>query len=230
MLRIESLNYATAGAVLLKEINLSFSSGNLCALIGLNGAGKSTLLKTLIGVLIPTSGKIFWKNENLHTLSRKQISRIISLVSQNPTPLFDFTVNEIVAMGSYSCSPYEKGVSLQEALEAVDGWHLRNRSISSLSSGERQRIFIARALMTNASIILLDEPTANLDIRHQEEIWTLLKTLADKGKIIVVATHDLGAADRHCNLTCILKQGACLAFGCTKEMMSHQRIKEAFWS
>ena len=174
------------------------------------------MLKTLTGIWKPTEGQVCWQNENLLTQDRRTISRTLSFVPQNSAAPFDFTVTEIVAMGRYPHGTFRsREGSLEkvyETLKLVNAWHLRDRPISQLSSGERQQVYIARALLTESPVLLLDEPTANLDIKHQYEIWKLLVNLKEKGKLVIVASHDLVAIQKYCFHVSILNQGCCCSF------------------
>jgi iron complex transport system ATP-binding protein len=175
----------------------------------------------------PSSGNVFWKEENLHAKERLEISKIISFVPQNVQTHFDFSVFELVAMGRY---PYgqESLEPLKEAMYAVDVWHLREQNISTLSAGEKQRVYIARALATAAPVLLLDEPTANLDIRHQLEIWSLLKKLVTEGKIVIVTTHDLAATEEYCDSVVILNEGRYVTKGPYAISVDEQLLRDVF--
>ncbi|MBA3957680.1 MAG: ABC transporter ATP-binding protein [Parachlamydiaceae bacterium] len=206
MLDTKSLSYKK----LLHAITLTFVPGRLYGIIGANGSGKTTLLKTMSGIWAPTSGHVFWQNADLLKMERRTISQTLSLVPQNPQVHFDFSVAEMVAMGRYahySVQPQD----IEEALSAVNALHLKQRPISQLSSGERQRVYIARALITKAPVILLDEPTASLDVRHQEEIWLLLQRLSQQGKVVIMASHDLNAVTRYCTDMIAMQMGLCVA-------------------
>jgi iron complex transport system ATP-binding protein len=128
----------------------------------------------------------------------------------------------------YGCRSPEAHAHIEEALHQVNAWHLRHQLISQLSGGERQRVYIARALATQAPILLLDEPTSYLDLRHQLEIWQLLRKLVKRGKVIIVAVHDLLAARRYCDQLLILNQGRCQATGTYKEVMTPTLLQEIF--
>lgn len=231
-LKTVSLSFAIEGKPLIEKISLEFAAGHLHGILGPNGSGKSTLLKTLTGIWKPSSGTIFWNGKALLEQDRRFISRTISLVPQNPQIHFDFLVEDIVAMGRY---PHDRHYSnkaeehlLQHALTAVDAWHLRNRRVNCLSHGERQRIYIARALITESPVLLLDEPTASLDIRHQIEIWQLLQKLVEKDKIIIVTTHDLAIAERYCHQVAVLNRGKCIGTGNFATVMTPHLLKEVF--
>jgi iron complex transport system ATP-binding protein len=178
----------------------------------------------------PTEGEMMWQGQDLLQFSRKAISQILSLVPQNPLLYFDFDVYHMVAMGRYphGCRSSENHHYIEKALHQVDAWHLRDQLISQLSGGERQRVYIARALATQAPILLLDEPTSYLDLRHQLEIWQLLRTLVKNGKLIITAVHDLLAAQRFCDQLIILNRGQCQATGSYAEVMTPHLLREIF--
>ena len=194
---------------------------------GPNGSGKSTFLKALTGIWPPTSGEVLWKGEKLLEKNRQEISKTISLVPQHSPLPFEFTVTEVVSMGRYAHQ--DLGSSLVDrALITVDAWHLKERRMNHLSFGERQRVFIARALVTESPILLLDEPASSLDIRHQLEIWQLLHKLKAEGKVVVITTHDLAATKRFCDEIALLSQGKCLAKGPFQKVMTPEILKEVF--
>lgn len=232
MLATESLTYTLEGQELIKDISLSFSPGILYGILGPNGAGKSTFLKLLTGIWKPTMGKILWNGENLLQKSRREVSRIISLVPQNAQILFDFSVSQMVAMGRYphSCRLLisKDQEIIENALHSVDIWHLRHKQVNHLSNGERQRVYIARSLVTESPIMLLDEPTASLDIRHQLEIWELLKQLLSQGKIIIVTNHDLAITEHFCNHVTVLNRGKCIANGEFSKVIDSKLLADVF--
>lgn len=226
------LSYSLEGKHLIKDITLEFASGSLHAILGPNGSGKSTFLKTLAGILTPSSGTVIWQEETLLEKDRQFISRTISFVPQTPRPQFDFTVEDMVAMGRYAHGkPYWNAIDkplIEEALTAVDAWHLRYRRITCLSQGERQRVYIARALATESPILVMDEPMTSLDIRHQLEIWHLLKGLVENGKIVIITTHDLAIAEHYCSRIAVLNQGKCIGCGSFPELMTESLLQYVF--
>ncbi len=231
MLKAESLSFSLDGKPLIRNISLEFTPGTLYGILGPNGSGKSTLLKTIAGIWKRSSGKVLWNGEDLHKKTRREISSTISLVPQNSQVLFDFTVLDMVAMGRY---PYGNNLDsrasdlLEWALQTVDAWHLKDRSMLQLSHGERKRVYIARALITESPILLLDEPAASLDIRHQLEIWLLLRKLVHQGKIIIASNHDLVAAERFCDTIAILNRGECLTTGPCQQVFTPHLLNEVF--
>lgn len=217
MLRTIGLSHRVDQKFLIQDISLSFSPGILYGILGPNGSGKSSLLKTLAGIWRASSGKVLWNEENLHQKERREISKIISLVPAHLPLHFNYSAEEIVSMGRYPHSNALKSRDkeiIAEAFDLVNAQHLRHRPIYQLSSGERQRIFIARSLVTESSVLLLDEPTSSLDVRHQIEIWKLLQKLTlTKFKIVIAATHDLIACERYCCIVTLMSQGRSLISG-----------------
>lgn len=215
MFRGESLTYTLRGRTLIRNLSLSFIPGSIHAILGPNGSGKSSLLKLLSGIWRPTSGNVFWKETSLLEQSRRTISQTVALVSASPPlPPFDFSVADNVAMGRYPHGMHAIDPSLLDwALDQVDLLPLRHRLLRELSSGERQRAAFARALMTESPILLLDEPTSSLDLRQQKGVWSLLRKLAEQGKVIVVASHDLHAVRLHCDHVAYLEEGKCVLQG-----------------
>ena len=229
-LSLHHLHYRLQKRLLLEDISLTFQPGILYGVLGPNGSGKSTLLKTIARIWTPTTGKVLWQGRPLDQFSRLEMSEIISLVPQTPSLLFDFTAHAMVAMGGYAqgIRSSKNLQKVEEALHQVNVWHLRHQLLSQLSGGERQRIYIARALVTEAPILLLDEPTSYLDVRHQLEIWQLLRIFVQKGKLVIVSVHDLGAAQRFCDQLVILNQGRCAAIGPYQKIMTDSLLQQIF--
>jgi len=207
MLDVVDLSYTTSERPILQSINACFEKGCLYALLGANGAGKTTLLKTINGILTPTKGHVLWQKAPLLSKEREEISRTITLIPQAPQLSFDLTAHEMVQLGTYSHQKPPKPHFADYALKATNGWHLKNRMLSTLSQGEKGRIYIARAIAVDAPVLLCDEPTANLDIQHQRDIWKLLKDISNHGKIVIVATHDLEAASLWSDHAILLDHG-----------------------
>ena len=228
MLEVQDLTYRIKDHLLIDNISYHFQPGHLYALLGPNGSGKSTLLKSLAGIWTPTSGSVKWCGVSLLTQARQTISRIVTFVAQTSIASFDFTVTEVVAMARYIHSNQTSLNIVEDSLRRMDVWHLRHCYISQVSSGERQRVYLARALATEASILLLDEPTAQLDLCHQLDTWKLVRELADQGKTVIMSTHDMRTLKQSCSEVLILKGGRCVASGKPVKVLTPPLFQEVF--
>lgn len=227
MLEIQNLSYRIQGKPLIHQVSLAFPENGLFGIIGPNGSGKSTLLKCMAGIWNPTDGQVLWKGERLLAKERSEISRLVSFVPQSTHIHFDFTVEDVVKMGRYLHKNKNQNL-IEWALSIVDILHLRDRKITQISSGERQRVYIARALVTECPILLLDEPTTNLDIRHHLEIWELLKNLSQQGRLIVASNHDLRIAKKYCDGVAVLNEGSCCEQGIFDSIVTESLLQKVF--
>ncbi|MEW6072861.1 MAG: ABC transporter ATP-binding protein [Planctomycetota bacterium] len=197
VLEARGLGFAVRGKELVAGVDLALRAGSYTAILGPNGAGKSTLLRLFCGVLAATQGAVRLEGEPIERLSRVRIARRLSYLPQDTATRFDVTVWDAVAMGrhphrrSWQTMSARDVAVVHEALARVDIADLAARTLPTLSGGERQRVFLARALAQEAAILVLDEPTHALDVRHQLELMDLLAGLHREGKTIVVAMHDL---------------------------------------
>jgi iron complex transport system ATP-binding protein len=203
---LESVSFAYTGqaAPTLQDVTLLAASGEMLGLIGPNGAGKSTLLKLASGVLRPTTGAIRLHGADLRSLRRPEVARQVAVVPQDFSVQFAYTVRQIVELGRiphtgiWGLLQPDDNAAVQRALEATQTVELADRVYNDLSGGERQRVLLALALAQDADVLLLDEPTAHLDIKHQIEILELLSTLnRDCGLTVVAVLHDLNLAARY---------------------------------
>ncbi|CCB85811.1 hemin import ATP-binding protein HmuV [Parachlamydia acanthamoebae UV-7] len=213
MLNTSNLTYAIGNQLIIEKASLRFLPGNLYGLIGANGSGKSTLLKLLAGIKSPTEGFVTFENDDLKNKDRKWISTRIAFMGENLSIPYPFTAYEIVLMGCYFSPIDQKEDWVHSLLNDVQALHLAQRIFSTLSAGEQQRILIAQALATGASVLLLDEPTSHLDIYHCLEMWSYLKKLSHKGKTIIVSTHDFNGVEQICSQALMINQGAILGPG-----------------
>lgn len=201
MLRLENVSTGYEGCLLLAGADGIVAGGELVTLLGANGSGKSTLLKVLSGCMAPLSGRVLVDGKDLKTVSRRELSMMVSVVNTDRVEADSLTVEEVVAMGRYPYTGFwgregaEDKRAVAEAIEAVGIVGLRGRNVSTLSDGERQKMMIARALAQDTPVILLDEPTAFLDVASRVEILTLLKRLANgSGKGVLLSSHDVAGA------------------------------------
>jgi iron complex transport system ATP-binding protein len=222
------------GRWLVRGANVSLKAGCLTAFVGPNGSGKTTLLRVMAGLLDPSEGEARLNNANLQSYSRRELARHISFVPQDTHVSFAFTVKEVVAMGRHPhLSKFQReGAKDQEAvnaaLERADVVHLADRYVTELSGGERQRIIIARSLATESDIMLLDEPTANLDIAHSLDVLELCRKLVHEGKAICIALHDINAAARYADEIVLMNAGRVFKQGSPQEVFQAESLNEVF--
>jgi iron complex transport system ATP-binding protein len=221
--------------LILKQASVSLAGGELVALVGPNGSGKSTLLRALAR-LWPASPResILLDDRPLSDLPRRDIARRIAFVSQDSTINFAYTVEEIVRMGRY---PHrgrftrESGAdreAVRLAIARCDIAHLAERNANTLSGGERQRVLIARSLAVEPEFILLDEPTANLDVEHSLEVLDLCRALVASGQVVVLATHDLNAVVRYASKVVLIHEGQIVSTGSRDEVLSQRSLEQVF--
>lgn len=235
MIDLHSVSFRYRQDWVLQEISLRIERGEFIGVIGPNGSGKSTLLKTLCRLLSPQKGEILLDLVPLKEMSQRDIARKIAVVPQEAYSLFPFRVIEMVLMGR---SPYlghlmfEGARDLEIAKKAMDWTEIlpiSERSIDELSGGERKRVFIARALAQEPEVILLDEPTANLDIHHQVDFLDLILSLnREKGLTIVMASHDLNIASEYCDRLIFLRGGRIYKIGPPREVITRENIEEVY--
>jgi iron complex transport system ATP-binding protein len=226
--------YAYESFPVLNDISVNLPTGAFIGIIGPNGSGKSTLLKGLAATLAPRTGSVLLDGKEINKWSRRELARQLAVVPQETTAAFDFTAEDVVLMGR---SPYLTGWQAEspedlqaaaEAMELTGTWDLRHRPITHLSGGERQRVFIARALAQKTPVILLDEPTAHLDINHQVEVLNLLRRLNHQGVTIIIIFHDLNLAAQYCSQMILLHQGKVYACGKVEEIFSTETIRTVY--
>jgi iron complex transport system ATP-binding protein len=213
-------------------VSLEVERGTVVGLLGPNGSGKTTLLRILAGVLPPQSGRVLIDGHPIEQLTRRDLARRIAVVPQETHSTFDFSVMDMVLMGRYPhLRPFElEGAADQDiardALAATGTSALETRRFGTLSGGEKQRVVIAGALAQASEMLLLDEPTAALDLGYQFEITTLLRRLnAKRGTTMIVSTHDLNLVAALCERIVLLRQGRVIAQGTTEETLTAENIR-----
>ncbi|GAB6137058.1 heme ABC transporter ATP-binding protein [Halanaerobaculum tunisiense] len=236
-LEVDKLSYKYDNFEVLQEVSFSVAQGGFIGLIGPNGSGKSTLLKNMNSILHPDGGKVYLDDFDLQNLDKKEIAKKLAVVPQNTNVNFDFTVEEIVLMGrapyigrfeSESIEDYE---IVKEALELTNTLELAERPVSQLSGGERQRVILARSLAQQPEVLLLDEPTSNLDINYQLEIMNLLKKFNREYELtVIVVLHDLNLASEYCDKLLLLQDGKIYAHGSPEEIITAENIENVYGS
>ena len=233
-LRFESLAVELGGRTILSEIDFEVSPGEVVGLVGRNGVGKTTLLRLANGALTASAGRILLGDEPVATLSRRRLARGVALVPQDLHVPFPFRVGELVLMGR---APHQPLVGLEsasdvelalEALERLGIGHLADRSITTLSGGERQLVLFARALVQDPGVLLLDEPTAFLDLKHRVEVLREVRAFARSGRAALVVSHDLSLAARSCDRVVLLGSGGVAAVGPPVDVLTPENLRMAF--
>ena len=229
ILKAEGIDLTIGGACshhVLKDVNLSVLPGEVVGLIGPNGAGKSTLLGVLSGDIKPDAGSVQLKNSTYSELGDRHAARIRSVMMQDTRVAFSYTVHDVVAMGrsAWGRSPDDEA-KVAHALDQVGLTDQQDRDITTLSGGERARAAFARVIVQNSDVVMLDEPTAALDVGYSEKTMYHVRDMAENGKAVVVVIHDLETAARHCDRLVLLSQGEVVATGmpahvCTSDILS----------
>lgn len=220
---------------ILRGISFQIEEGEFLGLIGPNGSGKTTLLKLLSRLLSPVEGTITFKERPLDSWNHRELAREVGVVPQEISIVYPLTVLEIVLMGR---SPYASLLGFdktgdiriaEEMLERVGLSRISGRPVSSISGGEQQMVFIARALAQQAGLLLLDEPTAYLDIAHQVSIHGLLKRLnTESGLTVITVSHDLNLASQYCSRLILLSKGEVYAQGRPDDVITADNIKDVY--
>jgi iron complex transport system ATP-binding protein len=233
-LTLEHITYQAGERQILKDISLHVSSGELIAMVGRNGAGKSTLLHVIAGLLPVSQGDVRLDGQPLSHLTRKALARQMALLPQQARIDFGFQVHDIVRMGRHahrgrfrSASPHDEAI-VHQAMAVTGTEVLAQRLITEVSGGERQLILLAQALAQEPQFLLLDEPTANLDIAHQWHVVRLLQRLAREGMGVVAVMHDLSMAVRCFPRLILLDDGVVVGDGPSMEVLSVETIKRVF--
>ncbi|OGL42305.1 MAG: hypothetical protein A2161_21665 [Candidatus Schekmanbacteria bacterium RBG_13_48_7] len=220
---------------ILTGITFTIYQGELIVIAGPNGCGKSSLVRGICNLLPVQNGSVLIKGRDFHLLGRKAFSRLVAVVPQLSVSQVQFTVAELVIMGRIPYVSRFKTYSKNDreitdrAIELVGLTHLRNRQIETLSGGERQRVNIAQALAQQPQLLILDEPTAYLDLNHQIEIMELLQKLREDYKMTILLTsHDLNLASMFCTRLLIMKNGQFVADGKPAHILSPKLLKDVY--
>jgi iron complex transport system ATP-binding protein len=231
---VDDLAVTLGGASVLDGVSTTVRAGRLVGLVGPNGAGKTTLLRAIRGGLDPDRGAVRLCGRRVDALDSRTASRLVATVPQSTAVTFDFTVRELVAMGR---TPHVGRLetrtetdrqAVEDAMVRAGVTDLADRPVTDVSGGERQRVFLARALAQDTPVLLLDEPTSDLDVNHQVRALELVRDLADDGRTVVAAIHDLDLAARYCDELRLLHEGRVRAAGPPDDVLTDESVTDTF--
>jgi iron complex transport system ATP-binding protein len=232
-LDVSGVDVELGGERILRDVGTDVADGRLVGVVGPNGAGKSTLLRAMNGVIDPEAGTVLVDGDDVHDLPSKAASRRLATVPQDTHVSFDFTVRQTVEMGRHPHQPRFGSdgdpEAVDRAMERAEVAQFAERDVTSLSGGEKQRVLLARALAQDAPVLLLDEPTASLDVNHQVRTLELVRGLAaDDDRAVVAAIHDLDLAARYCDELVLVAEGEVLDSGHPTTVLTPDAIRDAF--
>jgi len=235
VLQADGVNFSYNEQMILNEVNLKISMGESIGILGENGCGKTTLLKLLAGLLIPNDGTIKLFDRDIGTYKRMEIAKMVSMVGQGIEPIFDFSVEETVLMGRNPHVPLfgqetkEDKAKTVEAMVLMGILDIRGKSMTQLSAGELQRVVIARALVQETPILLLDEPTTALDVSHVLELVKLLKELQAQSQVtIITVSHDINLITHLSEQVILIGNGNILANGPVNDIINPGRLYRTY--
>jgi len=235
LLSVHGLTVSYAAHTVLRDVSFDVPQGDLVVVLGPNGAGKTTLLRTIAKVVSPKVGVVLLDGRDIAKLPVRQLMKTLSVVPQSEESVFSFTVQDIVAMGRTPHLPPLAPLSqrdwqiIREAMEATDVWELRDRLFTELSGGEQRRVLIAKALAQEPQLLLLDEPTANLDLHYQLEVVELIQRLnRERGITVLAVLHDLNLAAMLGQRFILMHKGRIYAVGNADEVLTPQNIQQVY--
>ncbi|EGT4048731.1 ABC transporter ATP-binding protein [Clostridioides difficile] len=235
MLKTNNLSVGYNNKVVISNINVEVKNGEILCLLGSNGAGKTTLLRSLSKLISPIKGEIYLNGVNINCISRKALSKKMALVLTNRLLGDLMTVQDIVNIGRYPYTGFFGNLSkkdlimVDEALESVDALHLKKRYFDELSDGEKQKVFVARALVQEPEIIILDEPTTHLDIKHRLELINILKKLSKEKSIsVILSLHEIDIALKSCDKVALIKNNKVIAYGQPEDVVDEDIINSLY--
>ncbi len=229
-----SVRYPRSARPALSDVTIALTAGELVAVVGPNGSGKTTLLRALLGTLPLAGGSVELLGRPLGGWGPREMAQVVGVVTQREETLFPLTVEETVSLGRYAhlgpvASPGEADRRvIAQAMHRADVAALAGRRTDTLSGGEWQRVRIARALAQDPRLLVLDEPTASLDVRHEMEVFELARGLAGQGIATLLVTHHLNLAARYADRLVLLHEGTCVVDGAPADVLTPQHVTRVF--
>lgn len=232
--RVNGLNMSYGTVKVLSDISMKLERGRFYGILGPNGSGKTTLLKSIAKALKLKAGTVFIGDADVNNMRNRELSTKVACMYQSTESSCDFSIMDVVLMGRY---PYinrfqREGNSdrdiAHKAMVASNVWHLKDRKINEVSGGERQRVYVARALVQQTEVVLLDEPVSHLDIHHQMEVLDIIKGLTRENKTVVTVLHDLNLASAYCDHLILINEGAIISQGEPGKVLTSENIEKAY--
>ena len=232
-IRFNEVEFSYSSVKVLNDICLDLEGSKLICILGPNGVGKSTLVHCINKLLSPQKGTVLINNDDVVNMSLKQIAKTVGFVPQDPDSVPSLTVMDVILLGRHPHSGWrstDKDIDIvTNILRVMDIEDLALRYIDELSGGQRQRVFIARGLAQMPEVMLLDEPTSNLDIRHQLDVMELLRNLVDENDLqVIMISHDLNMSSRYADHVIIMKDGKIFAAGDPKDVITKEVVREVY--
>lgn len=232
--KIENLSGGYGKKEICKHISCNLNHGEILCILGQNGCGKSTFFKLILSIIKKSTGEIFFENKPITSLNEREKAKIIAYIPQQHNPLFDFSVLDVVLFGRTSYfknfgSPLQYDIDFaRESLKKLGILHLENENYTRLSGGQRQLVLIARAIAQDAKILILDEPTANLDYANAINVINIIKNLALQGYIIIMASHKIDEVFECGDKVVLMKNGEIFLQGKTKDVLTSKNLFEIY--
>lgn len=228
LLDIRDLSYEAKKKRIINSVTFSLFPGETLTVLGPNGSGKSTMLKLIAGLLTPTHGDLLYEGRDLHAMARKELSKTISLVPQTPSVQFKFSAAEIVSMGAFASSKKLDQNMLSDIMMRLKIHQLKDMPIQSLSAGERQRCYIARTLLADSPIMMLDEPMSFQDVLGRNVLKDEIKKLKASCKTLIITSHDFNFIKAASDQCLLLDAGGLKYHGCPAPLFAGGLISETF--
>lgn len=233
-LEINNVSFSYDQTEVFKDISFTIETGEVLCLLGPNGSGKTTLLKTILGLLKLRNGEILLDDVEINNWSRKKVAQVMGYVPQNHIPPFPFSVQDVVLMGrtahigNFALPSKIDQEIVQEALITLHIAHLRDKNYSQISGGERQLVLIARALVQNPKILVMDEPTSSLDYGNQVKVMGSIKSLSEKGLVVIMSSHSPDHAFRYATKVALMKDKTLYEVGKPDEIVTEQNLRNIY--